>query len=165
MGDELVTGNARDDEGVMLWAAGADDDGVSGAQAVERSDADFVEVGPNLAEEDFAFLELQFVRTEVGCRFPSVERERTTRDVFETDVWFWLVELSFRHVAAHVLRNVAELLYLPALGDVAKWRIDERDLFVAGKAKVDEPLAEKRAGHFFQNLDALLVVFDQVVVG
>ena len=50
MGDELVTGNASYDEGVILRPSGADDDGVSRAKAVEWGDADFVEVGPNLAE-------------------------------------------------------------------------------------------------------------------
>ena len=44
-------------------------------------------------------------------------------------------------------------------------RIDERNFFVSGEAEVDEPLAVERAGHLFQNLDAPLVVFDQIVVG
>ena len=76
----------------MLRATGPDHDGVCGADAIEWRDADLVEVGPNFAEQDFAFLELQFVRAEFGRRFPSVERERTARDVFEADVWLWFYQ-------------------------------------------------------------------------
>ena len=35
---------------------------------------------------------------------------------------------------------------------------------MAGETEVDEPLAVERAGHLFENLDAPLVVFDQIVV-
>ena len=54
---------------------------------------------------------------------------------------------------------------LPPFRNRPERRIDERDFFVSGEAEVDEPLAVERAGHLFQNLDAPLVVFDQIVVG
>ena len=38
-------------------------------------------------------------------------------------------------------------------------------VFVAGEAKVDEPLAVEGVGHRLQNLDAPLAVFDEFVVG
>lgn len=60
-GNERIAGNTSDHEGVMLRATGMDDDGIGGTQAIERGDADFMEVGPNLAEEDFPLLKFQLV--------------------------------------------------------------------------------------------------------
>src|SRR5205814_793224 len=42
---------------------------------------------------------------------------------------------------------------------------DERELFVAGEAEVDEPLAVEGAGHHLQEPDAPLTVLHQLVVG
>ena len=42
---------------------------------------------------------------------------------------------------------------------------DARELFVAGEAEVDEPLAVEGAGHRLQNPDAPLTVLHQLVVG
>ena len=70
--------------------------------------------------------------------------------MFEADVWLWLFEFALRHVAAHVLRDVAQRLNLPALGDVAEGGGDARVLFVAGETEVDEPLAVEGSGHRLQ---------------
>ena len=67
--------------------------------------------------------------------------------------------------AADITRNVAEELHLPALGNVAEGGGDARQLFVAGEAEVDEPLAVEGAGHRLQNPDAPLTVLHQLVVG
>ena len=66
--------------------------------------------------------------------------------------------------AASSIRSLS-CLQLPPFRNRPERRIDERDFFVSGEAEVDEPLAVERAGHLFQNLDAPLVVFDQIVVG
>ena len=46
LGNKSIAGDARDDDGIMLRETGSDDDGVGGTQAIERGDADLVEVGP-----------------------------------------------------------------------------------------------------------------------
>src|ERR1035437_9740155 len=54
---------------------------------------------------------------------------------------------------------------LPAFGNFADERGDARELFVAGEAEVDEPLAVEGAGHRLQEPDAPLTVLHQLVVG
>jgi hypothetical protein len=76
-----------------------------------------VEVGPDLAEENFALLELQLVRAEFGRCFPSVQCERAAWDMLKADVRLWFVEVAFGHIAAHVFGNLAELLHLPTFRD------------------------------------------------
>jgi hypothetical protein len=66
--------------------------------------------------------------------------------------------------AVSISANVGEVSTVPALGDISAEGGDERNCFVSGEAEIDEPLAVERAGHLFQNLDASLVVFDQIVV-
>ena len=85
--------------------------------------------------------------------------------MFEANVRPRHVEISLRHVTAYVLRDVADLLDLPALGDVAKGRSHPRDFVVAWEPELDEPLAVEGTRHRFQNLDAPLIVLDQLVVG
>src|SRR4051812_26217925 len=53
----------------------------------------------------------------------------------------------------------------PAVRNLPQWRENARKLFMAGEAEVDEPLSVEGAGHFLQNPDASLIVFDQIVVG
>src|SRR5438105_1138082 len=54
--------------------------------------------------------------------------------------------------------------HLPALGDGAEGGGSHFDFAMAGEAEVDEPLAVEGSGHFFQNLDAPLIILDQFVV-
>lgn len=62
------------------------------------------------------------------------------------------------------MTHIFEFLYFPP-SDLAQRGIDQADLFMAGEAKMDKPLAVKGLSHLLQDLDPAYVVFDKVVVG
>ena len=57
--------------------------------------------------------------------------------------------------------NIIKAPSLPPLGEA----VGDLDMFVAGEAEVDEPLAVKKSRRLLQQRNTPLVVLDQVVVG
>ena len=118
-----------------------------------------------MPKQDFAFLELQFVRAEFGRCFQASSASERRGMCSRPTYGLGSSSSPFGTLRPHVLRDVAERLHLPALGDVAEGGGDARELFVAGEAEVDEPLAVEGAGHRLQEPDAPLTVLHQLVVG
>ena len=75
-----------EEEAEPLTAFRCEDENVGGADAIERRDADFVEVGPQLSEKDFALLERGLAARHLGGVGPIAERDATARHVFQCDV-------------------------------------------------------------------------------
>ena len=96
----------------------------------------------------------------VSCH--SVNLTRTDRG--DVDILKLIRGVSDIDLGAVYFRHIYQFLYLPALGNISKKRRDELDLFVAGKAEVDEPLAVEGAGHLLQNPYAPPIVLYQLVI-
>jgi hypothetical protein len=118
--NQLVAACVAKEEAEPLGVFRREDEDVGGADAIERRDADFVEVGPQLAEEDFAFLESGLAARYVGGVVPIAERDATARHMLQGDIGSVWCDVAGLNATPRIRAYVAKFPCRPSLGNVTE---------------------------------------------
>lgn len=118
--NQFVAARVAEEEAEPIGAFRCEHEDVRGTDAIERGDADFVEIGPQLAEEDFAFLESGLAARHVGGVVPFAESDAAAGHVFQSDVGRVRCDVAGLDAAPRVRADVAEFPCGPPFGNVSE---------------------------------------------
>src|SRR5208283_946707 len=103
----------------------ANNEYVSRANSIQWCDADLVEVGTQLAEQDFATPELELVAFEFASVPPFGKRDAPARHVFEGDVGCSRFEFVGLDTSARILCEFAQRAFVPPSGQAVSGCLHE----------------------------------------
>lgn len=118
--NQFVATRVAEEEAEPLGAFRSEDENVRGADAIERSDADLVEVRPQLTEEDFPFFECGLSTRNVSGVVPIAECDTTARHMFQGDVRRVRSDVVGLNAKPRVRADVTKFACCPALWNVTE---------------------------------------------